>query len=97
MIDGPGDPDIFQHDKIEASVGEIWKNIKLPRQLSEYSRNLATDLNYELPHEVDETAATIERIDLNKVEPLLAKLDGLSDEEVDALFNKMLADEEGDQ
>lgn len=97
MIDGPGDPDIFQHDKIEASVGKIWRNIKLPRQLSEYSRNLATDLNYELPHEVDETPATIERIDLNNVEPLLANLDGLSDEEVDTLFNKMLTDEEGDE
>ncbi|HXV97889.1 MAG TPA: sulfotransferase, partial [Anaerolineae bacterium] len=49
MIGGPGDPDIFQHDQIETNLGECWRNIQLPRLLSEYSRQLATQLNYELP------------------------------------------------
>ena len=49
MIGGPGDPDIFQHDQIEASLGESWRNISLPRPLGEYSRQLAAQLNYELP------------------------------------------------
>jgi hypothetical protein len=49
MIGGPGDPDIFQHDQIEASLGERWRNISLPRPLGEYSRQLAAQLNYELP------------------------------------------------
>jgi hypothetical protein len=31
MIGGPGDPDIFQHDEIDANLGEIWQKIQLPR------------------------------------------------------------------
>ena len=94
MIDGPGDPDILQHDKIDPTLGEVWKTIKLPRQLSEYSRNLAAELNYELPHDVDEIAATIEKINRENAEQLLANLDQLSDEQVEASLNKMLANKE---
>lgn len=49
MIGGPGDPDIFQHDQIEPHLGEIWRDIILPRPLTEETRRLAVQFNYELP------------------------------------------------
>jgi hypothetical protein len=49
MIGGPGDPDIFQHDQIEPHLGEIWRDINLPRPLAQETRHLAVQFNYELP------------------------------------------------
>ena len=49
MIDGPGDPDIFQHDGIDAALGEKWRTVQLPRPLRDATRELAEDLGYEVP------------------------------------------------
>jgi phthiocerol/phenolphthiocerol synthesis type-I polyketide synthase E len=49
MIGGPGDFDIFQHDGIDPTLGEIWRTISLPRPLEEYTQYLAAQFNYELP------------------------------------------------
>lgn len=49
MIGGPGDFDIFQHDGIDPTLGEIWRTISLPRPLEEVTRHLAAQFNYELP------------------------------------------------
>lgn len=92
MIAGPGDPDVFQHDKIDSSLGESWKKIKLPRRLSDFSQSLAADLNYQLPHE-NISKTRIDGIDRNNAEELLANLDDLSDEEVETLLNNMLKNE----
>jgi hypothetical protein len=51
MIDGTGDPNIHEHDGIESKLGEIWREIRLPRPLSQAGRDLAYRLNYELPLE----------------------------------------------
>jgi phthiocerol/phenolphthiocerol synthesis type-I polyketide synthase E len=49
MIGGPGDFDIFQHEGIDPTLGEIWRTISLPRPLEEYTQYLAAQFNYELP------------------------------------------------
>ena len=90
MVAGPGDPDILQHDKIDASLGESWKNIKLPQRLSDFSQKLAKNLNYELPQENATLNTVIEGMDQRHAQELLANLDNLSDEEVNALLNVML-------
>lgn len=46
-----GDPNFLNHNKIEPAKGEIWKQIKLPRRLSQTACQLATRLGYELPVE----------------------------------------------
>jgi hypothetical protein len=104
MINGPGDPDIFQHDTIDSSLAEVWKKIRLPRQLSESSRRLAAELNYELPvehavygQEIATPAALIGRIEQAEAQQLLEKLDQLSDAEVDSLLRNMLDDEESNE
>jgi hypothetical protein len=51
MIDGPGDPNIFQHDKIESNLGEVWKKISLPRPLSNETGELALELGYTMPQQ----------------------------------------------
>jgi hypothetical protein len=51
MFGGPGDPNIFQHSRINPELAEVWKRIRLPRQLSPETRRVATALGYSLPHE----------------------------------------------
>lgn len=48
MRDGLGDPNFLDHDSIDASLAEIWRTIKLPRNLSRSSRAIAQQLNYEI-------------------------------------------------
>lgn len=93
MIAGPGDPDIFQHDKIDASLGETWEKIKLPRPLSDFSQQVAAELNYELPVESSNSAAENDEMDQSNAKKLLADLEDLSDKEVDTLLNNMITDE----
>lgn len=85
MIERLGDPDILQHKTIDSSLSEAWKSIRLPQLLGEEARQLAARLKYELPAE----AETISE------EPLVAKLDQLSDGEVHSLLSQVLAEEEG--
>ena len=104
MIAGPGDPDVFQHDGIDARLGEVWKTITLPRPLCEFSRHLADELNVDLPKEeavdikrdetADPAAIGMGRNDSPEGPP---RVDQLSDAEVDDLLSKMLADEESDR
>ncbi|MFQ5615871.1 MAG: sulfotransferase, partial [Anaerolineales bacterium] len=85
MIAGPGDPDIFQHDRINPELGEVWKKIRLPRTLLESTINLASEFNYELPQETSEST-------LADSQDLIANLAQLSDEEVDALLRKIMTE-----
>ena len=94
MADGPGDPNFFSRDKIDSSLSEAWRNIRLPRLLSEESRRLAAELNYELPHDVDEIIGEIEGIEEDTLD-VPVNLDRLSDSEVDTLLNEMLAEQGG--
>jgi len=45
------DPNFFKHNNIDPSLGETWKTIKLPHQLGESARQIAAQLEYELPRE----------------------------------------------
>jgi amino acid adenylation domain-containing protein len=49
MSDGIGDPNFHEHSVIEPSLGQAWRQVRLPRALSEPTRDLALALNYELP------------------------------------------------
>jgi pimeloyl-ACP methyl ester carboxylesterase len=46
-----GDPAFFSHNSIEAELGDAWRHIELPGPLSRPTRDLATKLGYELPHD----------------------------------------------
>ncbi len=97
MIGGLGDPNILQHDGIDAKLGEVWRKIKLPRRLDKSTRQLAIKLGYELPESI-ETPATdsplsslLDHIDDQE---LLASLDELSDDQVYTMLSNILAEEE---
>jgi hypothetical protein len=51
MIDGVGDPNLHEHDRIEPELGDAWRRIRLRRQLGPEARALAEQLGYELPNE----------------------------------------------
>lgn len=51
MIDGVGDPNLHEHDRIEPELGEAWRRIRLRRRLGPEARALAEQLGYELPNE----------------------------------------------
>lgn len=46
-----GDPNFQRHDRIEPALGEVWKEIRLPRPLGGFARRVAADLGYDLPYE----------------------------------------------
>jgi malonyl CoA-acyl carrier protein transacylase len=49
MRDGLGDPNFLRHDRIDASLGEAWRRVRLPRPLGRAARELAEALGYEIP------------------------------------------------
>lgn len=49
MLVGPGDPNIFNHDGIDASLAYAWKEVNLSISLCQESQKLALSLGYELP------------------------------------------------
>jgi len=44
-----GDPDFHRHQGIDASLADAWKQVELPRPLSEETRRLAAELGYPEP------------------------------------------------
>ncbi len=96
IFTGLGDPDILTHREIDARLADAWKKIRLPRRLSPYTRELAAELGYELPHEArepetgeagaPEAPAEIESVDVGE----------LSDEQVNELLGELLAQREGE-
>jgi acyl transferase domain-containing protein len=51
MIDGVGDPNLHEHDRIEPELGDAWRRIRLRSRLGAEARALAEELGYELPNE----------------------------------------------
>ncbi len=51
MIDGVGDPNLHEHDRIEPELGDAWRRIRLRNPLGPEARALAEELGYELPNE----------------------------------------------
>jgi acyl transferase domain-containing protein/aryl carrier-like protein len=51
MIDGVGDPNLHEHDRIEPELGDAWRRIRLRNKLGPEARALAEELGYELPNE----------------------------------------------
>jgi hypothetical protein len=89
MMGGLGDPNIFQHERIDPSLGEVWQRIELPRRLDESTRQLAMQLGYELTEGVETPIAGLPGL---AGEQTLANLDELSDEQVYAMLSDMLTD-----
>jgi len=86
-----GDPNFFQHNRVDASRGEAWKRIRLPRRLDESTEELALQLGYELPATGTLPLPGHDQID---EEQLLADLDALSDEEVSTMLGELWDKEE---
>jgi acyl transferase domain-containing protein len=49
MRDGLGDPNLLEHNKIDSSLGDVWRQIVLPKTLGRATRLIARELEYELP------------------------------------------------
>jgi aryl carrier-like protein len=47
MFGGPGDPGVFERGSVDPAMGEAWKRITLPRQLSDECIRIATGFGYE--------------------------------------------------
>ena len=94
MIDGPGDPDIFQHDGIDAALAEAWRSVRLPEPLLAETVALARDLGYAEPA-AEPGEAPRAGLDAGQADDLLARLDELSDDEVAVTLGTLL-DEEAD-
>ena len=48
-----GDANFKKRKKIDASLGEVWRKINLPYQLGGFARDVAVELEYQLPAEAD--------------------------------------------
>ncbi len=59
-----GDPNFHEHDGIESSKADEWKNIELPNVLSQQTIQLATRFNYELPSLME----TLSSIDVGNID-----------------------------
>jgi hypothetical protein len=101
MIDGPGDPDIFQHDGIDASLAEAWRSVELPRALEARTLEVAEALGYvggELagagngPSPGAGAGQAVPR-DPRDATLLLDRLNDLSDDEVEATLSALLGEE----
>jgi hypothetical protein len=94
MLVGPGDMNIFLHDKIDKNMAEQWKEVKLPILLNEETCRIADLFKYELPFEKSKKPVKSNMI--SKVtrasEGNLSEhdLSNLSNEEVDKLLQEML-------
>jgi acyl transferase domain-containing protein/acyl-CoA synthetase (AMP-forming)/AMP-acid ligase II/pimeloyl-ACP methyl ester carboxylesterase/acyl carrier protein len=53
-----GDPNFLKRDRIDAQLAQTWREIKLPSLLGGYTRQVAQNLNYELPQEENELTST---------------------------------------
>jgi hypothetical protein len=95
MITGLGDPNILQHDKVDARLGEAWKKIKLMYQLGPAARRLADELGYELPEESGQRSVPVaennlaEQGEAEKLAQLLKNIEQLSPEQAKAMLEKM--------
>ncbi|MCM3132897.1 acyltransferase domain-containing protein [Paenibacillus polysaccharolyticus] len=49
MRDGLGDPNFTSHHEIDYKMGDVWRDITLPRPLGRSTRKLAKELGYMLP------------------------------------------------
>jgi len=79
MTGGLGDPNIFQHNQVDASLADTWKKIHLPHHLDPSTVALARQLGYDLPEEAVAGLA----------EP--AEVDKLSADEVTAMLSELMA------
>jgi len=48
-----GDPNFLKHQSIDPTLADTWKELKLPYQLSDRAVNLASNLKYELPNDLE--------------------------------------------
>ncbi|HEY5960769.1 MAG TPA: sulfotransferase, partial [Polyangiaceae bacterium] len=100
MISGMGDPNILKHDKVDANLGESWRQIHLPWQLGEPARQLARELQYELPNETETPLVAVldkellRSGDASQLASLMENVTQLSDEEVRLMLEKLEREEQ---
>ena len=95
MITGIGDPNILQHDNVDAQLGEVWRKIRLPHQLGIPARELAESFAYELPAEEAPTLSEdglqhlVDTTDADTLAHMMQQIEQLSPEEAQKLLNKL--------
>ena len=50
------DPNFRNHNQIDSALGEVWRQIQLPRPLGNFAEEVATRLDYQLPLQVEPSA-----------------------------------------
>ncbi|AOY79861.2 type I polyketide synthase [Moorena producens JHB] len=50
------DPNFRNHNQIDSALGEVWRQIQLPRPLGKFAEEVATRLDYQLPLLVEPSA-----------------------------------------
>jgi acyl transferase domain-containing protein len=95
MLGGLGDPNIMQHNRIEADLAEAWKKVRWPRPLDASTRELCARLGYEIADDPAPPPAA-RHDDAAEAERLLTGLDQMSDEQVAALLAE-LSGQEGEE
>ena len=50
------DPNFRNHNQIDSALGEVWRQIQLPRALGKFAEEVATRLDYQLPLQVEPSA-----------------------------------------
>ncbi len=81
MASGLGDPDILNHRKIDSSLANAWKNVRLPRRMCERSLLMADINGYSVPSTGEEVLINSE----------LEQLKEMSEEELDRLIGELEA------
>ena len=74
--------------RIDPKLGEVWRDIRLPWTLSQYTQQLALGFEYEIADPEDKERS---EISLSKGELQAEDVEHLSDEEVERLLNEMLS------
>ncbi len=94
MIDGDGDPNIFNHDKLEPELAAVWKSIKLPISLTSETRSLANFFQYDLPSDPIESSEHDE-LTSKFMEEKLDEIDRMNEEQVNELIHRNLNSNDG--
>ncbi|MCP5155942.1 MAG: SDR family NAD(P)-dependent oxidoreductase, partial [Ectothiorhodospiraceae bacterium] len=79
VIGGVGDPDILQHDGVDPRLADAWERVELARPVDPRTAALAARFDYTLPGNDSDAGSD---------DALLARLDRMSAEEIDALFQQ---------
>lgn len=92
MIDGPGDPNVFQHSIIDPKLADIWQEIKLPFSLEHETIKIATKFGYDVAKNPETKVKGKKQWSDEFLQKTLSKVQQLSDGEASKLLDDLNED-----